>query len=77
MRWHQAGFRCYWRWKSHIQGGRPPVDTKLRALIRQMSVENPLWGAPRIHGPCQTLSRVRQAKIAKAKTTPATTSIQF
>jgi hypothetical protein len=31
-------------------GGRPRIDTELRALIRQMSIENPLWGAPRIHG---------------------------
>ena len=48
--WHRAGFRCYWRWKSRPQGGRPQIDTELRALIRRMSVENPLWGAPRIHG---------------------------
>jgi hypothetical protein len=31
-------------------GGRPQIDTELRVLIRRMSVENPLWGAPRIHG---------------------------
>src|SRR6266436_5437051 len=48
--WHKAGFRCYWRWKSRPQGGRPQIDTELRELIRRMSVENPLWGAPRIHG---------------------------
>src|ERR1700693_1234645 len=50
VRWHRAGFRRYWRWRSRPQGGRPQIDTELRALIRQMSVENPLWGAPRIHG---------------------------
>src|ERR1700676_684448 len=50
VRWHRAGFRCYWRWKSRPQGGRPQIDTELRVLIRRMSVENPLWGAPRIHG---------------------------
>jgi hypothetical protein len=44
--WHRAGFRCYWRWKSRPLGGRPPTETELRALIRQMSVENPFWGAP-------------------------------
>jgi hypothetical protein len=48
--WHRAGFRSYWRWKSRPQGGRPQIDTELRVLIRRMSVENPLWGAPRIHG---------------------------
>jgi hypothetical protein len=50
VRWHRAGFRCYWRWKSRPRGGRPQIETELRVLIRRMSVENPLWGAPRIHG---------------------------
>jgi len=50
VRWHRAGFRCYWRWKSRSLGGRPQIETDLRMLIRRMSVENPLWGAPRIHG---------------------------
>src|SRR6476646_9491169 len=50
VRWHRAGFRCYWRWKSCPLGGRPQIETKLRVLIGRMSVENPLWGAPRIHG---------------------------
>jgi hypothetical protein len=45
VRWHRAGFRCYWRWKSLPLGGRPQIETDLRALIRPMSVENPLWGA--------------------------------
>ena len=50
VRWHRAGFRCYWRWKSRSLGGRPQIETDLRALIWRMSVENSLWGAPRIHG---------------------------
>ena len=50
LRWHRAGFCCYWRWKSRPLGGRPQIERELRALIRQMSIENPLWGAPRIHG---------------------------
>ena len=50
VRWHRAGFRYYWRWKSRPRGGRPQIDAELRALIRQMSIENPLWGAPRIDG---------------------------
>src|SRR5258707_13705157 len=49
VRWHRAGFRGYWRWKSNSRGGRPPIEMELRALIRQMSAENQLWGAPRIH----------------------------
>jgi hypothetical protein len=48
--WHRAGFRCYWRWKSRSRPGRPAVPGEIRQLIRQMSVANPLWGAPRIHG---------------------------
>src|SRR5260221_3097200 len=48
--WHRRGFCAYWRWKSRNVGGRPRIDAKLRALIRRMNRENPLWGAPRIHG---------------------------
>jgi hypothetical protein len=48
--WHRAGFCRYWRWKSRRRGGRPPIDAELRGLIWQMSRENLLWGAPRIHG---------------------------
>ena len=50
LRWHRRGFRAYWRWKSWQRGGRPRIDREVRALIRRMSSENPLWGAPRIHG---------------------------
>src|SRR3981189_1710449 len=41
VRWHRAGFRCYWRWKSLRRGGRPQIETELRALIRRTSIENP------------------------------------
>ena len=50
VRWHRAGFRRCWRWQSRRRGGRPPIEAELRALIRQMSTENLLWGAPRIPG---------------------------
>ena len=50
IRWHRRGFRAYWHWKSRQVGGRPRIDSEIRALIRRMSRENPLWGAPRIHG---------------------------
>src|SRR5262249_51473783 len=46
----RSGFRAYWRWKSRGQPGRPKVSRELRDLIRQMSRDNRLWGAPRIHG---------------------------
>src|ERR1700732_2342603 len=50
IRWHRAGFRAYWRWKSRPRGGRPKTTLEIRHLIREMSHANPLWGAPRIHG---------------------------
>jgi hypothetical protein len=50
LRWHRAGFRAYWRWKSRGQPERPKISRELRDLIRQMSRDNRLWGAPRIHG---------------------------
>ena len=66
IRWHRAGFRCYWRWKSRSRGGRPVIASDLRALIRQMSVDNPLWGAPRIHGELLKLGfEVAQSTVAK------------
>ena len=40
VRWHRVGFRSYWRWKSSSRGGRPQIETELRALIRRMSTEN-------------------------------------
>src|ERR1700737_363671 len=66
VRWHRAGFRYYWRWKSNSRGGRPRIETELRALIRQMSTENQLWGAPRIHGALLKLGfSVAQSTVAK------------
>jgi transposase InsO family protein len=50
VRWHRAGIKMFWRWKSHNIGGRPKIDLETRHLIRKISRENPLWGAPRIHG---------------------------
>jgi hypothetical protein len=54
VRRHRAGFRRYWRWKPRSGGGRPQIDADLRALIRRMSVDSPLGGAPRIHGEFRT-----------------------
>jgi transposase InsO family protein len=66
VRWHRGGFRRYWRWKSRNLGGRPPIDADLRALIRRMSIENMLWGAPRIHGELLKLGfAVAQSTVAK------------
>jgi transposase InsO family protein len=66
VRWHRAGFRRYWRWKSRSLGGRPRIPADLRALIRRMSAENLLWGAPRIHGELLKLGfEVAQSSVAK------------
>src|SRR5450759_2345960 len=65
VRWHRAGFRRYWRWKSRSRGGRPQIDVELRTLIRQMGMENLLWGAPRIHGELLKLGfSVAQSTVA-------------
>jgi hypothetical protein len=45
IRWHRAGFRLYWRWKSKSLGGRPKLPVDIRILIRDISLANPLWGA--------------------------------
>jgi hypothetical protein len=64
--WHRAGFRSFWRWKSRCRGGRPKVPFEIRQLIRDMSLANPLWGAPRIHGELLKLGiDVGQTSVAK------------
>ena len=66
LRWHRAGFRTYWRWKSRPLGGRPTTPEDIRRVIREMSVANPLWGAPRIHGELLKLGiDVGQTTVAK------------
>ena len=65
--WHRREFRWYWRWKSR-QGepGRPAIDGEVREWIGKMSLANPLWGAPRIHGELLKLGiEVSQATVAK------------
>jgi transposase InsO family protein len=66
IRWHRAGFRLYWRWKSRHRRGRPTVPLEIRRLIREMSIANPLWGAPRIHGELLKLGiEIGQTSVAK------------
>src|SRR5512139_174890 len=66
IRWHRTGFRLYWRWKSRSQGGRPKIPGEIRRLIREMSLANRLWGAPRIHGELLKLGiEVAQSTVAK------------
>ena len=66
LRWHRAGFRALWRWKSKKRAGRPKIDRELRDLIQRMSRENPLWGASRIHGELLMLGfEVAQSTVSK------------
>src|SRR6516164_4984576 len=66
IRWHRAGFRLYWRWKSTSPGGRPKLPVDIRTLIRDISLANPLWGAPRVHGELLKLGiTIGQTTVAK------------
>ena len=66
LRWHRAGFKMFWRWKSRHRAGRPRIDRALRDLIRRMSRENPLWSASRIHGELLMLGfEVAQSTVSK------------
>jgi hypothetical protein len=66
VRWHQRGFRAFWRWKSRSRGGRPAIPREIGNLIWQMSRTNWLWGAPRIHGELLKLGiEVAQSTVAK------------
>ena len=66
LRWHRAGVRAFWRWRSRNRAGRPRIDRELRELIRRMSMENTLWGASRIHGELLKLGyEVAQSTVSK------------
>jgi transposase InsO family protein len=66
IQWHDALYRTWWRWKSKRRGGRPRINPELIALIRRMARENPLWGAPRIHGELLKLGfKLAQSTVSK------------
>ncbi len=66
IRWHRGGLRLYWRWRSRRRGGRPRIPADVRRLIQDMSMANPLWGAPRIHGELLKLGiEIGQTTVAK------------
>lgn len=71
VRWHRRGFRVYWRWRSRALPGRPRMPKDVRDLIREISLANPLWGAPRIHGELLKLGiDVAQSTVAKYMVKP-------
>ncbi len=66
VRWHRDGFKAFWRLKSRATPGRPRVAKEIRDLIREVSLSNPLWGAPRIHGELLKVGiDVAQSTVAK------------
>ena len=66
IKWHRAGFKSYWRWRSRRRGGRPTLPSEIHQLIRAMSIANSLWGAPRIHGELLKLGiDIGQTSVAK------------
>jgi putative transposase len=65
IKWHRAGFRRYWTWRSRPKGGRPGIDPEVRDLIRRMATTN-LWGAPRIHGELLKVGiQISEATVSK------------
>jgi len=50
IKWHRQGFKMYWRWKSRHAAGRPQISQEQINLIKRIADENPLWGAPHVHG---------------------------
>ena len=65
IKWHRAGFRRYWTWRSRPKGGRPAIDPEVRKLIKRMATAN-LWGAPRIHGELLKLGiEISEATVSK------------
>src|SRR6201997_4986788 len=65
VKWHRKGFRIYWRWRSRCPG-RPKTRDEMSNLFRKMSLDNPLWGAPRGHGELLKLGiDVSQATVGR------------
>ncbi len=70
IRWHQRGFKLFWRWKSRSgKVGRPKIELEIRRLIRRMSRENPSWGVPRIQSELALLGHtISEAIVRKYRT---------
>ena len=66
VRWHRHGFRYYWKWKSRSKPGRPKLDAAVIAVIRRLSTENVLRGAPRIRSELALLGHeIAESTVAK------------
>jgi hypothetical protein len=63
---HRRGFKAFWRWKPRGRAERPRIPREVRDLICKISLANPLWRAPRIHGELPKLGiEVAQTAVAK------------
>ena len=67
IRWHRAGFRAHWRWRSRNRVGRPKVSADLRTLIGEVSRANSLWGAPVPAGNLIRLASSRESGDVRAQ----------
>ena len=77
IRWHRQGFKLYWRWKSKAPFGRPKIDKEIRELIKRMSLENPLWGTPRIQSELRLLGLdLAESTVAKYRIRSSTSPSQ-
>lgn len=66
IRWHRNGYRYYWRKRSQATPGRPPIGRDVIALIKRLSSENALWGAPRVQSELRLLGHeVAESTVAK------------
>jgi len=65
IRWHRQNFRIFWKWKERVDGlaGQRSLKTQIN-LIKQMASENPLWGAPRIHGELLKLGLISRSLLS-------------
>jgi transposase InsO family protein len=77
IKWHRQGFMLYWRWKSKAPIGRPKIDKEIRELIKRMSLENPLWGTPRIQSELRLLGfDLAESTVAKYRVRGSTSPSQ-
>ncbi len=77
IKWHRQGFKIYWRWKSKAPVGRPKIDREIRELIKRMSLENPLWGTPRIQSELRLIGfDLAESTVAKYRVRSSTSPSQ-
>src|SRR5258705_7201130 len=76
IRWHRAGFRAYWRWKSRPRSGRPKTPLEIRQLIREISLANPLWGAVPVEYQIRTYWWCSPPRIGRQRIFPTRSTVR-